>query len=545
MKKIDRRQFLKYGTAGAAAIVVGSKVSAPWLGGSQAYAATQTLNFTLTDAIKQMHTHIPRNTATCYFWVFKDMIARPNFPTGFPAEVPGPQVYATAGDTIQITLNNDRNASGETLGFAIARGGGVVEFDSKNQGLPNGVAPGASATFSFQVPGPGTYLYYAFRNSLGPGDPVPRLMGLHGALVSMPAGSVAPFGWSKYPYSDAALASAPGVKQLYDDFGEAPWWPGLAWHEGDPNPGGPNPTPPYRQYIWLTHQASPNLFAAVGNNATISFTNQEGVAKSGRARDTAIFIEAFVNDRFIATSNDGRANTAKLDRFNFKPHFFTINGQSGHFCHNNAAITPMHRVGECTLVRIINAGLWTHSMHIHANHVYVTAVDNEVQENPLWVDVFFLHPMGHMDYTLPFMRPPDVPNVGGIGRGGSGQAALATLAAPPFPGFPGAVSHPAWPPVEEFTLHHPKIGTIKKGFLGGTVDIAQRQSPLCFPMHSHTEPDQTTQGGNYNTALISGMYFIGDQNGPLKDFPIDEDFQMMLDLGGSTSATNPAAGKAP
>ena len=200
------------------------------------------------------------------------------------------------------------------------------------------------------------------------------------------------------------------------------------------------PTPAFRQYIWLVHEASPVLFAAVGNNANISFTNQEGIPKSGRARDPGTFIEAFLNDRFIATSNDGRANTAKLDRFNLKPHFFTINGQSGHFAHNHATITPMHRVGEPCLIRIINAGLWTHSMHIHANHVYVTSVDNVPQENPLWVDVFMLHPMGHMDYTLPYMRPPDVPNVGGFGRGGSGNNAMLTLANPPFPGFPGAVS---------------------------------------------------------------------------------------------------------
>jgi hypothetical protein len=170
------------------------------------------------------------------------------------------------------------------------------------------------------------------------------------------------------------------------------------------------------------------------------------------------------------------------------------------------------------------------------------------------VDVFFLHPMGHMDYTLPFMRCPDVPNKGGIGRGGSGHDARLTLANPPFPGFPGAASHPVWPPVEEFSLRHPKVGTIKKGFLGGTVDIAQRQSPLCFPMHSHSEPDQTTQGGNYNTALISGMYFIGDRNIPnvnwpadanYPNFPIDEDFMHMLHMGGSTGTTGPAAGEDP
>jgi hypothetical protein len=543
---MDRREFIRKSSLGLTALVVGSQISVPWQRGGQAYAASQALNFTITDAIKQMVTHTPRNNATCYFWVFKDMIPRTDYPAGFPAEVPGPQVFATAGETLTITLNNDRNASGETMGFAIARGGtlpGSVVFNSKDSGLSGGIAPGASATFDFPVPSPGTYLYYAFRNSIGPGDPLPRLMGLHGALVSMPGGTVQPFNWSPYPYSDEALAAAPGVKRLYDDFGTAPWWPGKSWHAGDA--AAHNPAPPFRQYIWLVHEASPVLFAAVGNNANISFTNQNGTPFRGSARDPNIFIEAFVNDAFIATSNDGRANTPKLDRFNLKPHFFTIDGQSGHFAHNHATITPMHRVGEPCLIRIINAGLWTHSMHIHANHVYVTSVDNVPQENPLWVDVFLLHPMGHMDYTLPYMRPPDVPNVGGFGRGGSGSKAMPTLANPPFPGFPGATPHPAWPPVEEFSLHHPKIGTMKKGFLGGTVDIAQRQSPLCFPMHSHSEPDQSTQGGNYNTALISGMYFIGDQNDTMKDFPIDEDFQMMLHMGGSTSATGPAAGKDP
>ena len=503
MKKMDRRQFIKYGSAGAAALIVGSNLQVPWQGPKQAYAATPSLNFTITDAIKQMHTHIPKNNATCYFWLFKEAT--------LPAEVPGPQVYCTVGDTITLTV---KNLLDENHAFAIPD----LSFDT------GPIAPGATYSGTFTATKAGVFLYYDDLNA-----PVNRVMGLHGAIVVMPQGTIQPFGWSPYPYDPIT----PGVKQLYDDFGTAPWWPGLAWHEGDSNIGGPNPSPPFRQYIWLVHQASPVLFAEVGN------------FRAGQNYPAAQFMEAFLNDPFIATSNDGRANTPKLDRFNRKPHFFTIDGQSGHFSHNNAAVTPMNRVGEPSLIRVINAGLWSSSMHIHANHVYVTAVDHVVSENPLWVDVFTLHPMGHMDYTLPFMRPPDIPNARGLGRGGSGDAALATLANPPFPGFPGAVSHPTWPPTEEFTLHHPKIGTFKKGFLSGTVDIAQRQSPLCFPMHDHSEPSQSTQGGNYNTALISGLYFIGDQNGPLKDFPIDADFQMMLDLGGSTSRTGPAAGKTP
>ncbi len=54
----------------------------------------------------------------------------------------------------------------------------------------------------------------------------------------------------------------PNVQQLFDDFGKMPWWPGLAWQQGDPaaNP----PTPPFRQYVWLNHQASPVLLTRWG-----------------------------------------------------------------------------------------------------------------------------------------------------------------------------------------------------------------------------------------------------------------------------------------
>jgi FtsP/CotA-like multicopper oxidase with cupredoxin domain len=516
VKTISRRQLIQYGALGAGALVVSNPLSELLRGPDQALAATTaTLNFTMTDAVKQMATHVQKNVATCYFWCFKEAT--------MPAEVPGPQIYATEGDSIPIVVTN---ALPHPHAFAIPG----IGFDTGS------IAPGATYASNgttkphINVPlgKAGTYLYYDDLN-----EPVNRVMGLHGAFIVMPHGNVGPFSWSKYPYN---LAVGHPVRQLYDDFGSAAWWPGLPWHVGSSL--GKNPAPPFRQYVWLTHQASPVLFAEVGNYKP---TASAPVYPAGR------FVEAFLNDPFIATSNDGRANTPKLDQFNRKPHFFTINGQSGHFCHNHPAITPMNRVGEPCLVRVINAGLYTHSMHIHANHVYVTSVDNVVSDNPPWVDVFFLHPMGHMDYTVPYMRPPDVPNARGIGRGGSGDAALSTRANPPFPGFPGAASHPAWPPTEEFTMHHPQVGTIKKGFLSGNVDIAQPQSPLCYPMHDHSEPSQSTQGGNYNTALISGIYFIGDDSDPVhrSDFPIDAEFQMMLDLGGSTSATGPAAGKAP
>ena len=342
------------------------------------------------------------------------------------------------------------------------------------------------------------------------------------------------------------LLSRPESNNSTTTSATAPWWPGLAWHEGDPETLE-MPAPAFRQYIWLVHEASPVLFAAVGNNANISFTNQEGIPKSGRARDTATFIEAFLNDRFIATSNDGRANTAKLDRFNLKPHFFTINGQSGHFAHNHASITPMNRVGEpCSDPR--HQCRAVDPFHAHPRQPRVRDVRRQCAPGkPLLGGCLF--PASHGSYGLH-------PALYAVARtfpmkGGSAEAAAVIMPCSPWPTRPSPGSpapRPTRPgrPWKSSALHHPKIGTIKKGFLGGTVDIAQRQSPLCFPMHSHSEPDQVSPGRQLqHRPDLGDVFHRRPKRLRVTNFPIDEDFMMMLDMGGSTSATGPAAGKEP
>jgi hypothetical protein len=100
MKDMKRRDFLKYTGGGIAALVVGSGM--PWIFENDAYAAVpvQTLNFQITDAMKQMVTHNAINNATCYHWIFKE--------DHFPAEVPGPNIFCTERDIIQVSVTNDR-----------------------------------------------------------------------------------------------------------------------------------------------------------------------------------------------------------------------------------------------------------------------------------------------------------------------------------------------------------------------------------------------------------------------------------------------------
>ena len=56
-----------------------------------------------------------------------------------------------------------------------------------------------------------------------------------------------------------------------------------------------------------------------------------------------------------------------------------------------------------------------HSLHLHANHYYVIGVNGVVQENPILVDTFTANPLDIVEWAVPYIRPPDVPNERGIG----------------------------------------------------------------------------------------------------------------------------------
>jgi len=499
---MKRREFIKLSATGVATLYLSSHI--PGLGVTDALAANPQLNVTITDALKNMVTHNTVNSAQCYFWIYQ--MSFNGVP--IPPECPGPTLVAVNGDRIDITITNDLD---EPHSFFIP---GRLPTDPPL--FDSGpIGPGQTFNRTFTATQSGAFLYYDNLN-----EPVNRVMGLHGALIIRPS-AAAP--GNKFTPYDAANVT-PHVQNLFNDFGGTAHWPGLAWEQGvgvDPGPGV-NPftansdyVPPFRQYVWLTHQASPNLFAEVGNLAP------------GVLYDPQKFMDAFLRDPFSPT----KANRV--------PQYFTINGQSGFFGHFSPGVTPMGRVGEPCVVHILNAGLWTHSMHMHANHFFITSINGTVNDNPIWVDVYTVKPMDRIDYTIPYMRPPDTGNVRGIGYP---DTPLTTIN-----------GRPCWPPVEEFALELPPKGAVfvppavpPTDINGNVVDLGQLMSPLCYPMHDHSEPSQTAQGGNYNCGLISGAYFLGDRNTPGHlNFPMDPDFAMMYRntrgvSGSGGSVTEPA-----
>lgn len=149
---MERRDFLKAGSAGLASSVVGSAL-VTWAPRSE--AATISVNLKATKGT----INLIDGTTTQLF----------SYTSSTTAMVPGPLMVCQSGDTIQLTLQN-------TLATP-------VKFTVGRTAITLTVAAGATQSLSFSAPAPGSYLYYDDQNS-----GVNRIMGLHGALVVMPAG---------------------------------------------------------------------------------------------------------------------------------------------------------------------------------------------------------------------------------------------------------------------------------------------------------------------------------------------------------------------
>ncbi len=277
------------------------------------------------------------------------------------------------------------------------------------------LAPGQRKSVQFTAPAAGLYLYRDPLNA-----PVNRVLGLHGPMIVLPKDG-------NGPYSNPT----PAVRQLFNDLGTTPQFPKHAL-----TPAGWQRE---RFRIWLHNQVDPVFNALARRGVTI---------------DPATMID------------------------NFLPRYFTINGKSGFFASHAPDVVLQGRIGQPMLVRILNAGLFVHSDHLHANHFYVLAENNVVRERAVNSDTWIIEPEDRVDVLVPFLRPPDIP--------GDPNIALRNL-------IPN-----------ELAL-----------VLGGNDGVPQ--SPLLYPMHCHNEPSQTAAGGNYPQGAVTHMEFLGDLDGV--DFP--------------------------
>ena len=229
--------------------------------------------------------------------------------------------------------------------------------------------------------------------------PMNRVMGLHGPLVVMPQ---IPF----TPYSNPNTS----MHNLFSDLGTTAHFPGNLWD-------------PARNWFWFL-----NSFDPIKNNA----------AAASPSMSASNFTNGYMSQ------------------------YFTINGKSGFFSSHDPHTRLSGNVGQPCLVRCMNAGLITHSYHLHGNHAYqLTNSDFDrgttvISENIRMLDAWPLAPLQGKDMLVPFIQPPDIPAS-------------------------------KWPPVQE-------------------------KFPLDFPMHCHTEPSQTAAGGNYPHGLLTHFIITGPIN---------------------------------
>lgn len=318
---MNRRQFLAYGGAGAAA-----------LSASQAaYAQATATRIELSVEPADVELIDGRVVYQLLFFGGASGEARP-------------VLRVTEGDLVTFAV---RNNAPEPHAFAIP---GIVGAT-----IP-AIAPGGRGEVTIRAPRGGTYLYLDPLNA-----PANRLLGLHGALISIPRESRTPAG-AVTPY--AADALTPAARLVFDAMRDDPnaRYPGDPWR-------------PEREKIWLFAQIDPALCAQAELRRPI----------------------------------DG-----PMVQRTFAPRYFTINGLSGFDSSEAESVKPKGYVGQPLLIRNLNAGRNTHAPHIHGNHVLElsgTGADGGVvvRDNIVERDTWIMPALERKDLLLPFESPQDVP----------------------------------------------------------------------------------------------------------------------------------------
>jgi FtsP/CotA-like multicopper oxidase with cupredoxin domain len=339
---MERRGFLKAGTAGFASLMTGTGLLS-WSPRSE--AATINKTFYITAGTQTMPDGV-----SVYVKGFSDSSADLN--------VPATPIICQEGDTLSITVINRLTV---THNFVI---GGLKPGDAPLASTGD-IPAGGSKTITYTIPTgkAGSYLFYDNKTSYN------VLLGLHGGLAIMPAGK-----------TDQMYSGSPTFK---------------------------------KQTFWIFNDIDPALNKAV----------QQGTA--------------------IPT--------------NLTPRYFTINGLSsrppgapGHSDPNiDALYDPRSQLsgylGDRTLVRVLNAGMCSHAMHTHANHMEWLTDRGSVRPQVWKKDTIYVrNQLGKADAIFPFEAPPD-----------------------------------AYPPVS-------------KGH---------------FPMHLHDEMSQTAGGGLYQFGAMTEIVF--------------------------------------
>lgn len=96
-----------------------------------------------------------------------------------------------------------------------------------------------------------------------------------------------------------------------------------------------------------------------------------------------------------------------INKATCKPRYFMINGRSGIRSIHATDTGPRVRVGEPTLIRLVNMSPAVHSPHVHGNHLDVLTLNGRVLPILMEKDTIMMRPLDRKECLLPGKAPPD------------------------------------------------------------------------------------------------------------------------------------------
>ena len=101
---------------------------------------------------------------------------------------------------------------------------------------------------------------------------------------------------------------------------------------------------------------------------------------------------------------------AAIDTTGYQPNYYLINGLGGFDAAKDGNTSITGKVGDTALVRIVNPGQFSYSLHFHMNHFDLLTVNGTRQSSPYTkLDVVNIPPLGTADLLLYLDKVGDYP----------------------------------------------------------------------------------------------------------------------------------------
>ncbi len=255
-------------------------------------------------------------------------------------QVPGPTLIVTEGTQVTVTLTNNLPISAGNTSILFP-GVTLGAFTDGTPGLlTQEAAPGATVTYRFTAPSPGTRAYYS-----GTQGDLQVEMGLYGALIVLPAPASVP--------SNCTSGMATKNLQAEGAHGEVDYRLASAAYD--------HPDTCYdREYLFQFAEMDPRIHTQAEAQVTATAGCVTGAAGCSLNVPTEPYHPAY----FLI---NGRSMPDDMD-----PNYAT------EYPHQPYNGDPHMHPGELTLIRVIGQGRWQHPFHEHGNHVRILGRDGNL-----------------------------------------------------------------------------------------------------------------------------------------------------------------------